>query len=127
MKFRKSIFPTFILVFMSVVMTECSNDTTSTAKSFNRVLLFQWNTNASLAGRSEMIKLFKGLPEKIEGLNSFEISDIENSSDSFESILVLKFVSEDVVKNYESHEDHLRIAALGPELVSKFAVVDYWE
>ena len=95
-------------------------------KLLHHVLLFQWSQGHDINTKAEVVNLFKGLPDKIEGLESFEILDIIASSGNFESVLIFKFSSEEALQVYQEHSDHLRIKKIAPPLLSGFAEYDYW-
>ena len=128
MTIKKLTFYGLMVFFLSLGEEAFSQPSPAAGNLFHHVLLFKWKEDASLAQKSEMIKLFKGLPDKVVGFESFEMSDVSLSTEGFDSILILKFTSETAMKEYEAHADHQRIAkTLGPAVVGKFAVVDYWE
>ena len=96
-------------------------------KHLQHVLLFKWADGHIVETKAKVLNLFKGLPEKIEGLVSFEIRDVISSSGDFDNILIFKFKSEDGLEEYEDHPDHLKVKELAPSLLSGFAAFDYWQ
>lgn len=104
-----------------------SQEGSKNGKTLQHVLLFQWTEGVNAEAKTEVLSLFKGLPEKINGLNSFEILEVTNSSGNFDQILIFEFASEQALESYDQHPDHLKVKTLAPPLISGFASVDYWE
>ena len=104
-----------------------SQNNDSDEKLLQHVLLFQWSEGHNVNTKAEVLKLFKGLPNKIEGLESFEILDVTTSSGNFDCVSTFQFSSEEALIPYEAHLDHLRVQEIAPPLISGFAQYDYWE
>lgn len=92
---------------------------------FNRVMLFQWTEDVNQETKSEVLNLFSGLPEQVDGFLGIDIVDLSMSSEEFETLLILKFSSPDAAKRYEEHPDHKKIQEIAPPLVSKFEMFEY--
>lgn len=95
-------------------------------KQLYHVLLFQWAKNHDKKIKTEVIDLFRGLPGKIEGLESFVIHDVIRSSGGYDQVVVFQFASERALSAYDTHPDHEKIKELAPPLISEFAKYDYW-
>ena len=104
-----------------------SQNNDSKEKLLQHVLLFQWSEDYNVNTKAEVLKLFKGLPNKIIGLESFEILDVTTSSGNFDSVLTFQFSSEEALITYEEHPDHLRVKEIAPPLISGYAQYDYWK
>ncbi len=100
---------------------------TPSKKLFHRVMLIDWVDTLDNSAKAEVINLFLGLPDKIDGFESFEINDLSKSPESFEHVMILRFTSDESVKAYENHADHLRIQEISPPLISGFLLFEYWE
>jgi len=96
-------------------------------KLFQHVLFFKWNDTVEETKKEEILNLFKGLPNKVDGFESVTINDITASSGEYNLIINLQFTSEEAVKVYEKHSDHIKISKIGPEVLSGFGFVDYWK
>ena len=92
---------------------------------FYREMLFQWTENATHESKAEVLDLFKGLPDKVEGFLEIKIIDLSMSSEGFDTLLILKFSSREVEKIYTEHPDHKKIQEIAPPLVSKFGMFEY--
>ncbi len=104
-----------------------SNIEPENPKLLHHVLLFKWNEVNDLKKQQELIEIFSGLPNKIEGFEEFKIYKIQNSSDGFNVVLTLGFISEEAKDSYIRHPDHKRIENLASNLLSGFAEYDYWK
>jgi len=104
-----------------------AQDQEPTDMLFQHVLFFKWVDTIDETKKEEILNLFKGLPEKVEGFEKISINDIAESSGEYNLILSLEFTSEEAVKVYEKHPDHVKISKMGPELLSGFGFVDYWK
>ena len=96
-------------------------------KVFHRVILINWADTVDNSAKAEVINLFLGLPDKIDGFESFEINDLSKSPESFEHVMILRFTSDESVKAYENHADHLRVQEISPPLISGFLLFEYWK
>jgi hypothetical protein len=96
-------------------------------KLFHRVMLINWADTLDNSAKAEVINLFLGLPDKIDGFESFELNDLSKSTESFEQVMILRFTSDESVKTYENHTDHLRIQEISPPLLSGFSLFEYWK
>jgi hypothetical protein len=96
-------------------------------KLFHRVMLINWADTLDNSAKTEVINLFLGLPDKINGFESFEINDLSKSTERFEQVMILRFTSDKSVKTYENHTDHLRIQEISPPLLSGFSLFEYWK
>lgn len=114
-----------ILFIITTIGYSQNND--SNEKLLQHVLLFQWSEGHNVNTKAEVLKLFKGLPNKIAGLESFEILDVTTSSGNFDSVLTFQFSSEEALITYEAHPDHLRVKEIAPPLISGYAQYDYWK
>jgi len=94
---------------------------------FHRVMLINWADTLDNSAKAEVINLFLGLPDKIDGFESFEINDLSKSPESFEQVMILRFTSDESVKAYENHTDHLRIQEISPPLIGGFLFFEYWK
>ncbi len=116
-----------LITLLFVIATGQAQKITPSSKTLQHVLLFQWNEGADEVSKKQVLDLFKGLPNKIEGLESFEVFDIKASSGQSDSILIFKFLSEKALKEYDEHPDHLKVKEIAPTLLSGFAFHDYWK
>ena len=96
-------------------------------KVFHRVMLINWADTLDNSSKTEVINLFLGLPDKIDGFESIEINDLSKSTESFEQVMILRFTSDESMKTYENHADHLRIQEISPPLISGFSFFEYWK
>jgi len=117
----------FFFALLFVTGSAFSQNIKSTKELFQHVLLFKWADSLNQDTKTEVLNLFIELPDKIEGFESIDIIDISKSSDGFDNVLILQFTSEEVVKTYKEHPDHLRITEIAPPLLSKIIFFDYWE
>ena len=113
---------TIALFIITTIGYSQNND--SKEKLLQHVLLFEWSEGYNINTKAEVLKLFKGLPNKIIG---FEILDVTTSSGNFESVLTFQFSSEEALITYEEHPDHLRVKEIAPPLISGYAQYDYWK
>ncbi len=124
MKYLKN---SIVVVFFIIATIGYSQNNESNKKLLQHVLLFQWSEGHNVNTKAEILKLFKGLPNKIAGLESFEILEVTASSGNFDSVLTFQFSSEEALITYEEHPDHLRVKKIAPPLISGFAQYDYWK
>ena len=115
----------FIVFFAMSISSHSQNDINH-SKTLQHVLLFQWAKDANPDAKSEVLSLFKGLSNKIEGMHSFEILEVTTSSGNYDQVLIFEFATEEALKRYDEHPDHLRVKTLAPPLISGFASYDYW-
>lgn len=113
--------------FICITVIGYSQQKESNTKLLQHVLLFQWTDNINEETKSKVLNLFEGLPNKIDGLESYEILEVTTSSGNFDDVLIFQFASEEALKIYEEHPDHLVVKELAPTLISGFAAYDYWE
>lgn len=93
---------------------------------FHRVMLVNWADTLDVSAQLEVLKLFKGLPNKIDGFESIDVLKTSLSNEGFDHVLNLKFKTKEGLEAYEKHPDHLRIQKLAPSLVSGFLLYEYW-
>lgn len=115
------------VVFFAMSFSSHSQNDLNNSKTLKHVLLFQWSKDANPDAKSEVLSLFKGLPNKIKGMHSFEILEVTTSSGNYDQVLIFEFATEKALKTYDQHPDHLRVQTLAPQLISGFASYDYWE
>ncbi|NQU34694.1 MAG: Dabb family protein [Bacteroidetes bacterium] len=96
-------------------------------KVFHRVMLINWADSLDNSAKTEVINLFLGLPDKIDGFKSIEINDLSKSTEDFEQVMILRFTSDEGIKTYGNHADHLRIQEISPPLISGFSLFEYWK
>jgi len=54
--------------------------------------------NLNENAKAEVLKLFKGLPDKMDGFQSIDIYDISESSEEYQTVFVLQFETVDAFK-----------------------------
>ncbi len=98
-----------IVALLLITTTTMAQNNASGEKIFHRVMLINWAETLDNSVKAEVIKLFLGLPDKIDGFESFEIDDLSKSAEGFQQVMILRFTSGESVKTYENHADHHRI------------------
>lgn len=94
---------------------------------FNRVLLVKYADTIDPDVKTEVFGLFKGLTNKIEGLEWVHIADLTQSSHGFEQAITLTFKTKAGLEAYEAHPDHLRIQEIAGGIVTDFASYEFWD
>ena len=115
-----------IVLLLSINCDLLAQQTEPTQELFHRVMLINWADTLDHDIKAEVKDLFMGLPAKVDGFRTIEIQDVSKSDEGFEQVLILQFTSEDGLKAYENHEDHLRIQEISPPLVSGFSLYEFW-
>ncbi len=127
MKTMSSKFQFLIAVLLLITGTTMAQNNEPSEKVFHRIMLINWADTLDNSAKTEVINLFLGLPDKIDGLESVEVNDLSKSTESFNQVIMLKFTSDSGFKTYENHADHLRIKEISPPLISGFSLFEYWK
>jgi hypothetical protein len=127
MKTIGSKFQFLIVTLLLITTTTMAQNNVPSEKVFHQIMLINWADTLDNSAKTEVINLFLGLPDKINGFESFEINDLSKSTERFEQVMILRFTSKESVKAYENHADHLRIQEISPPLLSGFSLFEYWE
>lgn len=93
----------------------------------NRVSLVKYADAIDQDVKTEVLGLFKGMTEKIDGLEWVHIADLTQSSQGFEQAITLTFKTKAGLQAYEVHPDHLRIQELAGGIVADFASYEFWD
>lgn len=112
-------------LFLLIALNAFPKNSTTDKDFFYREMLFQWTENATQEAKAEVLDLFKGLPDKVEGFLEIQIIDLSLSTDGFNTLLILKFSSREAEETYAEHPDHKMIQEIAPPLVSKFGMFEY--
>lgn len=95
-------------------------------KPLKHVLLFDWKEDIEASKKEQVLELFRGLVDKVDGFNGLSIEDITKSSGNFDIVLILEFTSEEPLKAYELHPDHIKISEMAPPLLTSFSTFDFY-
>lgn len=115
----------FLMLFSIHAFSDNSDKPASNKTFFYRTLLFQWAEDANEETKAEVLNLFKGLPEKVEGFIAIDIVELSKSTQGFHTLMILKFESMEAAKTYEKHPDHKKLQEIAPPLVSQLGVYEY--
>jgi hypothetical protein len=117
----------FLSILALIVVNSTYGQTIEPSDSlFHRVMLFNWVDTLDVSAQSEVIELFKGMPDKIDGFESIEVNETSKSNEGYDHVLILRFRTKKGLETYEKHPDHLRIQEIAPPLVSGFLLYEYW-
>lgn len=67
------------------------------------------------------------IENKTDGFGSKKIIDLSKSTESFDQVMILRFTSDEGMKTYGNHADHLKIQEISPPLISGFSLFEYWK
>lgn len=112
-------------LFLLLALNSFPKNSTTKNDFFYREMLFQWTENITEEAKAEVLDLFKGLPDQVDGFLEIQIIDLSMSTDGFNTLMILKFSSREAEKTYAEHPDHKRIQEIAPPLVSKFGMFEY--
>ena len=76
-----------LVVLLLAATIGFSQNDNSDEKLLYHVLLFQWSEGHNVDDKTEVLNLFKGLPSKVDGLESFEVIKVINSSRTSSSVI----------------------------------------
>jgi hypothetical protein len=127
MKITSSKFQFLIVTLLLLTGKTMAQNNEPSEKVFHRVMLVNWADTLDNSAKTEVINLFLGLPDKIDGFESIEIIDLSESTESFDQVMILRFTSDEGMKTYGNHVDHLRIQEISPPLISGFSLFEYWK
>jgi len=127
MKIISSKFQFLIVTLLLLTGKTMAQNNEPSEKVFHRVMLVNWADTLDNSAKTEVINLFLGLPDKIDGFESIEIIDLSESTESFDQVMILRFTSDEGMKTYGNHVDHLRIQEISPPLISGFSLFEYWK
>ena len=127
MKTIGSKFQFLIVTLLLITTTTMAQNNVPSEKVFHQIMLINWVDTLDNSAKTEVINLFSGLPDKIDGFESFEVNDLSKSSESFDQVMILRFTSDESVKTYEDHTDHLKIQEISSPLLSGFFLFEYWK
>ncbi|WP_343485898.1 Dabb family protein [Allomuricauda sp. d1] len=113
----------FTLMFAFGIQAQQSKAET---KPLQHVLLFDWKENVEESQKSEIMTLFYGLVDKIDGMESLKAMDVVKSSGNYDVAIFMVFDNEEALKEYEKHPDHIRISETAPPLLASFGVFDFY-
>lgn len=116
-----------LFIVLLFIVHHSSAQSSEAPKKYYHVLVVKWTDSLDTSLRTEVLNLFRGLPEKVDGFESVDIIDLAASSEGFDTIIIQEFVSDEAEKRYEQHPDHQRITEIGPQLVSGLSLFDYWK
>jgi len=75
---------------------------------------------------AEFCKRMLALRTSIEGIESMEIGrDILHDARSWDLILIMRFASVEVLRNYQQHPEHQKLMAFNQPFVAAVASVDF--
>ena len=127
MKIISSKFQFLIVTLLLLTGKTMAQNSEPSEKVFHRVMLVNWADTLDNSAKTEVINLFLGLPDKIDGFESIEIIDLSESTESFDQVMILRFTCDEGMKTYGNHVDHLRIQEISPPLISGFSLFEYWK
>jgi len=127
MKIISSKFQFLIVTLLLLTGKTIAQNNEPSEKVFHRVMLVNWADTLDNSAKTEVINLFLGLPDKIDGFESIEIIDLSESTESFDQVMILRFTCDEGMKTYGNHVDHLRIQEISPPLISGFSLFEYWK
>ncbi|WP_350288083.1 Dabb family protein [uncultured Croceitalea sp.] len=114
----------FILMF-GLLHKVKAQETSLEKSNLRHVLLFDWLDNVDESKKEEVLNLFKGLTEKIDGFEHININEIIDSSGDFDIVIIMEFVNSESLEAYEKHADHVKISKMAPSLLNGFFVFDF--
>jgi hypothetical protein len=104
-------------------------DRPADAKALKHVVLFKFKDSATPEQIAEVVRAFKDLKNKIDGIVDFEYgTDVstENRAQGFTHCFLVTFTDDKARDAYLVHPQHMAFGALvGPRL-DKVLVVDFW-
>lgn len=113
-------------VFALLILLSSKISAQGASKPLQHVLLFDWKEDVEATQKEQILELFRGLVDKMEGFNTLSIKEVIKSSGNFDMVLILEFTSEDALKAYEVHPDHVKISEIAPPLLGDFSVFDFY-
>lgn len=114
----------FILMF-SLLHKAKAQEPGVEKSNLQHVLLFDWVDNVDQSKKEEVLNLFKGLTEKIDGFEHININEIIDSSGNFDIVIIMEFANSESLEAYEKHADHVKISKMAPSLLNGFFAFDY--
>ncbi|MEX0312665.1 MAG: Dabb family protein [Allomuricauda sp.] len=124
---RLQILTTLVSIFLLSSQDIRSAIPSPPEKIFCHTLFYEFSDSIQTDEKNQFLGLFRGLPEKIKGLNQVVISDVLTSSTQFDIMVTLKFNDKKGLAVYQEHGDHDKINTLGEKLISNYAYFRYWE
>jgi hypothetical protein len=113
----------------AVFSTAWGADRPADAKVLKHVVLFKFKDSATPEQVAEVVRAFKDLKNKIDGIVDFEHgTDVstENRAQGFTHCFLVTFKDDKARDAYLVHPQHMAFGSLvGPRL-DKVLVVDYW-
>ena len=98
---------------------------TSPAKKIYHNYLLKWKDSVNTDTKNEVMRLWKGLPAKVQGVAGFDIIDLSMSTEKFHTIVIVVFDTKEAYTKFTSHPDYARMAELGLPLLSGLQEFDY--
>ena len=115
------------ILMLFLVGTTNAQKTESSDSVFYRVMLFNWADSLDVSAQTEVINLFLGMPDKIEGFDTIQINELSKSDEGFDHAFILTFKTEEGLETYNDHPDHLQIQKIAPPLIGGFLLYEYWK
>ena len=116
-----------VLLVPSTAMSE--NEKEPEGKLLRHVVMFKFQDDASDADVQKVVDAFRGLPEKISQIHSFEYgtnNSPEGLADGFTHCFLVTFKSEEDRAVYLPHEAHKAFVEVLKPHLDKVMVIDYW-
>ena len=90
------------------------------------IVMFKFKEQNRASNIELVAKELNALVDKIDVLQSIEVGvDFNRSQRAFDLSLYSTFETENDLKTYATHEEHLKVVALIKEVTSESKVVDY--
>ena len=120
----------FLILFLSILTLPYQSSAQETFANFevlNRVLLVNYAESIDQNVKMEILKLYKGMRKKVDGLEWVHVADLKESSQGFDQAITFTFASLAGYELFEKHPDHKRIQELSSGNIKDVESYEYWE